>query len=120
MGATLNAALAAVKELAGIEPACGKRAEALEEMSKKAFELIKTIEREQSGIRDGTGGWTYFNVMSYAMTDVVEAIEDYRAIVREEHRQQKGEYSEAEAMAKGKKLGFDRWGCRRRLDLDLF
>jgi DNA-directed RNA polymerase alpha subunit len=44
-------------ERQGIEPATGERAEILKELSKVAFELIKIVELERAGIRDGNGHW---------------------------------------------------------------
>jgi hypothetical protein len=40
-----------------VEPASGERAEILSDLSNAAFEAIKIIELERSGIRDGDGYW---------------------------------------------------------------
>jgi hypothetical protein len=57
MGKVTDARVAIWQKKAGIEPATGDRAELLEEMSQAAFELIKVVELELSGIRDGDGHW---------------------------------------------------------------
>ena len=57
MGAMTDARIAGWQKDAGIEPATGKRGEALTELSRQAYELIKVIELERSGIRDGDGTW---------------------------------------------------------------
>jgi hypothetical protein len=54
---TAEATIAAWQEKASIKEARGGRAELLRRMSEKAFELIKVIELERSGIRDGDGYW---------------------------------------------------------------
>ena len=57
MGSRTDASVAAWQEQSGIEPATGKRAELLNRLSHTAFEVIKLIELERSGIRDGDGYW---------------------------------------------------------------
>ncbi len=58
MGMRRDASIEAWQERTGIEPATGERARILEELSQAAFELIKAIELERSGIRDGDGYWS--------------------------------------------------------------
>lgn len=41
----------------GIEPATGERAKVLRDLSALCFDVIKIIELERSGIRDGDGYW---------------------------------------------------------------
>jgi hypothetical protein len=41
----------------GVYPAAGESAERLKHMQQLALDLIKAIELERSGIRDGDGGW---------------------------------------------------------------
>ena len=55
MGSRTDARIEAWQEETGIKPATGKRAELLSELSNAAFETIKLIELERSGIRDGDG-----------------------------------------------------------------
>jgi hypothetical protein len=57
MGHYTDARIAAWQEQSGIKPATGKRAELLSRLSDAAFEVIKLIELEKSGIRDGDGYW---------------------------------------------------------------
>src|SRR5262245_11511431 len=58
-----NAAIAAWQSRCGIKEATGDRGDILRKMSDTAFELIKTIELERSGIRDGDGGWSGSDAM---------------------------------------------------------
>jgi hypothetical protein len=77
MGSRTDAEIAAWQKRAGIEPATGERAELLRRMSDAAFELIKIIELERSGIRDGDGGWHGSDVVGGTMRDLVGLIERF-------------------------------------------
>jgi predicted RNA-binding Zn ribbon-like protein len=57
MGMITDAQIAAWQKAAGIQPATGRCAELLREMSDAAFELIKVIELHRSGICHGDGSW---------------------------------------------------------------
>ncbi len=57
MGVYRDAAIAGFQEHAGLKPACGQRRELLERMQRVAFDLIRILELEISGIRDGDGYW---------------------------------------------------------------
>jgi hypothetical protein len=57
MGSRTDARIAAWQEQSGIEPATGERAELLSRLSNAAFDAIKLIELELSGIREGDGHW---------------------------------------------------------------
>jgi hypothetical protein len=59
-----------------------KEAELLRKMSDKAFELIKLIELELSGLRGGDGYWHYLGgeVMDGAAADLGALIERYLSI----------------------------------------
>ena len=57
MGSMTDANIEAFQKATGITPATGARAELLEELSQAAFQLIKIIEMERSGIREGDGKW---------------------------------------------------------------
>ena len=57
MGQMTQARMAAWQKAAGIEEATGDRAEKLRELSRLAYELIRVIELEAAGIRDGDGYW---------------------------------------------------------------
>ena len=58
---------------AGIVPAEGKRVATLDKMSALAVDLIKVIELEKSGIRDGDGGWGGSDPISGLIHELVEA-----------------------------------------------
>jgi len=57
MGSITDWKIRTFQKETGIQPATGAEAELLEAMSNTAFELIKIIELERSGIRDGDGHW---------------------------------------------------------------
>ncbi len=57
MGQLRDAAIASFQEHAGLKPSCGQQRELLERMQRVAFDLIKALELEISGIRDGDGNW---------------------------------------------------------------
>lgn len=63
MGMRRNAEIEAWQKAHSIEPATGHRAELLCQISEAAFELIKVIELERSGIRDGDGFWSGSDVL---------------------------------------------------------
>ncbi len=65
-----NVNIAAWQRYAGLEEATGKRAQILRDMSDAAFELIKVIELERSGIRDGDGCWSGTDVVGGVMHDL--------------------------------------------------
>jgi hypothetical protein len=70
MGQMRNATIAAWQELAGIQEATGDQDELLRQMSKQAYELIKVIELERSGIRDGDGCWGASDAMTYTAAEM--------------------------------------------------
>jgi hypothetical protein len=57
MGQRRDANIRVWQQRAGLEPATGQRLKILEQMSQLAFDLIKVIALERSGIRDGDGQW---------------------------------------------------------------
>ena len=57
MGASRDSQLAVFADRTGVRPAFGKRLQILQHISGEAFELIKIVELEISGIRDGDGFW---------------------------------------------------------------
>ena len=57
MGASRNSQLEVFAQRTGVRPAHGERLEVLLHLSEEAFELIKMVELEISGIRDGDGFW---------------------------------------------------------------
>jgi hypothetical protein len=77
MGTMSDMQTAEWQEAAGIKPATGERASLLSKMSNTAFDLIRIIEREMSGIRDGDGGWHGSDVMGGVTSDLADLIEEY-------------------------------------------
>ena len=57
MGQKTDLRIREFQERADIEPATGKRAALLADMSKHAYDLIQVLALEASGIRDGDGHW---------------------------------------------------------------
>jgi hypothetical protein len=80
MGMITKANIEAWQKAAGIEPATGKRAKVLGKMSDAAFELIKIIELERSGIRDGDGYWHGSDAMGDVAQDLVSTIKAYERL----------------------------------------
>jgi hypothetical protein len=70
MGSMTDAEIAAWQRHAGITPASGEQAKLLEALSQAAFTLIKIIELERSGIRDGDGRWHGSDVMGHVVGDI--------------------------------------------------
>jgi hypothetical protein len=75
MGAMTEANIAAWQKASGLEPS--PEQELLGKMSDAAFELIKVIELERSGIRDGDGYWHGSDAMGGTAQDLVRIIEEY-------------------------------------------
>jgi hypothetical protein len=88
MGMMTDLAIASWQEEHGIEPARGERAKLLREISELAFDLIKIIELEQSGIRDGNGRWHGSDPVHGTMRDMVKAFEKHEGLVEQEWRNQ--------------------------------
>ncbi len=57
MGRMTDERISAWQQAAGIEPATGAQSERLEKMQEEGVNLIRLIELERSGIRDGDGSW---------------------------------------------------------------
>lgn len=64
MGIMTDREISAWQHEHGIEPATDKYLMSLERMSKFAYDLIRVIELEKSGIRDGDGAWHGSDVIS--------------------------------------------------------
>lgn len=64
----------------GIDPAKGDKAEALRVLSRNAYDLIRVIELERSGIRDGTGFWHGSNALWGAWSDINDAWDAYNNV----------------------------------------
>jgi hypothetical protein len=74
MGAHTDYAIASWQ---GISPATGGTADILRRMSDTAFELIKIIELEKSGIRDGDGFWHGSDALGGTARDLVAIIDEF-------------------------------------------
>jgi hypothetical protein len=68
MGQTSELIVAAWQKKAGLKPAADQ--ETLRKLSDAAFELIKIIELEKSGIRDGDGYWHGGDVMGGIVSEM--------------------------------------------------
>jgi hypothetical protein len=84
MGAYTQATLEGFAEATGIKPAVGHRAEILRQMSDAAFELIKMVELERSGIRDGDGFWHGGDVLGATMSEWRGLIDAFEATYRDQ------------------------------------
>jgi hypothetical protein len=83
MGTITDLRIANWQREAGIEPATGKRAEILEALSKAAYEAIRIIELERSGIRDGDGFWHGSDVIGHMTGDLTGLCKDLMAYAAE-------------------------------------
>jgi hypothetical protein len=70
MGAIRDNDISLFREAAGIQPAKGSKLALLREMQSDAFELIKQIELEISGIRDGDCKWYSSDPISGIVTNM--------------------------------------------------
>jgi hypothetical protein len=70
MGTMTDAKIRAWQAAAGIEPAEGARAQALDRMSDLAHQLIEVIALERSGIRHGDGHWHGFNPVDMTLVEL--------------------------------------------------
>ena len=57
MGQMTDERISTWQQAAGIEPPTSAQLGRLEEMQEECFNLIRIIELERSGIRDGDGNW---------------------------------------------------------------
>jgi len=72
MGMRTDFEIAEWQKKAGIKPATGEQEEILLALSRAAFEAIKIIELERSGIRDGDGFWHGGDVIGHMTSDLTE------------------------------------------------
>jgi hypothetical protein len=80
MGMRTNLQIGCWQKEAGIEPASGERLDLLSRLSDAAFEAIKIIELEKSGIRDGDGCWHGSDVigtMASELTSLCKQLTDH-------------------------------------------
>ncbi len=71
MGSVTDARIAGWQQQAGIEPAIGVRHHVLTEISSRAYDLIRIIELERSGIRDGDGSWHGSDVLDSTVNNLI-------------------------------------------------
>jgi len=72
MGQLTQATIAAWQERCSIKEATGGRAELLRQISGQAFELIKVIDLERSGIRDDDNLWHRSDPMRGTAREIAE------------------------------------------------
>ena len=77
MGMRTDARIRTWQERARLEPACGAQGEVLEEISRTAYKLIRTVELEQSGIRDGDGAWRGSDPLDSQIWDLQRLLSTY-------------------------------------------
>ena len=77
MGALTDARIKQWQERAGLEPAQGQRLETLRRMGDLAVDLIRIIELERAGIRDGDGWWHGSDPLDGTIQLLVEAHDDH-------------------------------------------
>jgi hypothetical protein len=83
MGQRRDAEIEAWQKMAGLRPS--PHWNLLDAMSNKAFELIKVIQLEMSGIRDGDGCWSGSDAMGGIARDLVKTIEEWEAAERRQY-----------------------------------
>lgn len=86
MGSLTDARIACWQEKSGIKPATGNRAELLRRISNAAFDAIKVIELELSGIRDGDGYWHGSDVILYTIDGLAGLCGDLRNALDDEQQ----------------------------------
>jgi len=74
MGCYYDACMEAFKQETGIRDITGAHGEALNGLSDAAFELIKIIQLEKSGIRSGDGCWGPSDVFGTVVEDLLGAV----------------------------------------------
>jgi hypothetical protein len=77
MGMRRDAKIAGWQKAYGIKPPTGDEAHILRRMSDAAFELIKVIQLELSGIRDGDGYWSGSDAMGGTAQNLVDVINEF-------------------------------------------
>jgi hypothetical protein len=80
MGQMTQARIKAWQEHAGLTEATGRYEAELRKLSQAAFELIKIVELERSGIRDGDGAWHGGDVIGHTMHEMIELCESVFAL----------------------------------------
>jgi hypothetical protein len=99
MGKYTNAAIEAWQQNAGIEPATGERAEILDDLSRAAFEMIKFVELERSGIRGGDGRWRGGDVIGGTTREMIELCEKLMKSYDDEYAEQMKRHGDKDSFA---------------------
>lgn len=82
MGQRRNLEIASIQAHIGIRPVQGEAGEALNELQRSAYELVRVIELERSGIRDGDGCWSGCWPLEHLVGEIGQAFNDYKEAVR--------------------------------------
>ena len=72
MGQRTDIAIAAFQDRVGLKPVHGQESESLDRLQTLAFELIKIVELEKSGIRDGDGHWYGSDPVTGILQEIAE------------------------------------------------
>jgi hypothetical protein len=81
----------------GIKSATGDEAKVLNDLSKLAYELIRVVELERSGIRDGDGYWSGTDPIQHICKDIDGRMRELSRL-DEEKRRALGENPEDESL----------------------
>jgi hypothetical protein len=82
---------------AGLKPATGEQDRLLRELSEAAYELIRMIELERSGIRDGDGCWTSSYSLHDTILEIGKLFLQYDVVLERERRVHIAAENEAKA-----------------------
>jgi len=84
MGASRNYQIEKFEAATGLRAATGKRADVLRKLSDQACELVKIIETERSGIRDGDGFWSGSDPLEGTVRDLSNLFQELTKSEKEE------------------------------------
>ncbi len=87
MGASRNYQIEKFEAETGLRAATGKRADVLRQLSDQACELVKIIELERSGIRDGDGFWGGSDPLGGTVRDLSNLFQELTKSEKEERVQ---------------------------------
>ena len=80
MGIKRGLEIAAFEKAAGIEKATEEAGDALHMLSQHAYELIRIVELERSGIRDGDGYWGGSDPLGGTVLNISDRWQMYRRL----------------------------------------
>ena len=78
MGIITDSKIEQFQQQSGIQPVVPEKERILKSAQDQALELIRVIELERSGIRDGDGFWHGSDVLQHVADDITEIISDYQ------------------------------------------